>query len=125
MDFIKRMVERAVERQLNRDRGNNEVERDIGTYEGKTTVHRIANGYVVCGANTIPTYCVDHNAVAEFIVAQTTRTKMGIGTQMDLFENVAKAGHIMDAQSYSDLIRKGTIHHLYGQVKIINKPDYL
>jgi len=95
MDFIKRMVERAVERQLKRNSVNNEVERAIDSYEGKTTVHRIANGYVVCDGNTTPTYCVDHNAVAEFIVAQTTRNKMGIGTQMDLFEDVSKAGRVL------------------------------
>jgi hypothetical protein len=125
MNFIKRMVERAVERQLNRDRVSNEVERIMDSYEGKTTVHRIANGYVVCGVRTAPTYCVDHNAVAEFIVAQTTRNKMGIGTQMDLFDNVAKAGRIMDANSVASALRNGTIGTLDGQVNIINKPDYL
>ncbi len=125
MDFIKRMVERAVERQLNRNRISNEVAQDISSYEGKLTVYRIGNGYVVCGNGSVPEYCADHNAVAEFIVAQTTRTKMGIGKQMDLFGAVGKAGHIMDANSFTGALRKGAIHHLDGQVDIINKPDYL
>jgi hypothetical protein len=120
MDFLKRIVERAVERQLKRNRISNEVEQEISSYEGKTTVYRIGNGYVVCSSGSTPVYCADHNAVAEFIVAQTTRTKMGIGKQMDLFENVQKAAHIMDAQSYH-----GTIGTLDGQVNIINKPNYL
>jgi queuine/archaeosine tRNA-ribosyltransferase len=50
---------------------------------------------------------------------------MGIGTQMDLFEHVAKAGRIMDANSFTSALRNGTIGTLNGQVNIINKPDYL
>lgn len=122
MFSIKRMVERAVERALGAKQYNQEVSRSIDDYEGKLTVHSIANGYLITGHNTRPTYCADHVAVAEFIVAQTTRQKMGLttGTQMDLFGNVAKAGKVMNSIPYS-----GTIGTLDGHVHIKSKPDYL
>ena len=127
MDFLKRMIEKAVERQLKHDRDMrviSEVERDISTYEGKLTVYRIGNGYIACCSGSVPVYCEDHNAVAEFIVAQTTRQKMGIqsGTQMDLFDTVAKAGKVMNSAS---IPYSGTIGKLDGFVHIKSKPDYL
>ncbi len=87
MNFIKRMIDRAVTNYMDRKHRNEEVIRSIETFEGKTTVQRIANGYVVCGSNSI-TYCTDHVAIADFIVAQATRNKMGVGTQMDMFDAI-------------------------------------
>lgn len=88
MFSIKRMVERAVERAVNIKEHNQEVQDTVETTcLSKVTVYNIANGYLVSGDSTRPTYCADHVAVAEFIVAQATRNKMGVGTQMDLFEN--------------------------------------
>lgn len=122
MFSIKRMVERAVERALGAKQYNQEVSRSIDDYEGKLTVHSIANGYLITGNNTRPTYCTDHVAVAEFIVAHATRNKMGLttGTQMDLFENAIRAGKVMSSIPYS-----GTIGTLDGHVHIKSKPDYL
>jgi len=124
MNFIKRMVERAVERQLNRQQTRAEFEKDFFTHEEKFTVYRIGKGYIVSGAITGPTYCEDHNAVAEYIVAQTTRAKMGIGFQMS-FADVERAARVMDGDRITGGLRKGTLGTLDGQVSIISKPDYL
>lgn len=88
MNFLKRMIERAVDRQLKIRACNQEVEDAAeATCLSKVTVYSIANGYLVSGDSTRPMYCADHVAVSEFIIAQATRNKMGVGTQMDLFDN--------------------------------------
>jgi fructose-1,6-bisphosphatase len=93
MNFLRRMVDRAVERYMGHKQYTEDLMRAADTFD-KTTVQRIANGYVVYGSNTVM-YCADHIAIADFIVAQATRNKMGVGTQMDLFENVSKAGQVL------------------------------
>jgi len=122
MFSIKRVVERAVERALGTKQYNQDVDRAVEDFAGKLTVHSIANGYLITGHNTRPTYCADHVAVAEFVVAHATRSKMGLTatSQMDLFENAASAGKVMNSIPYS-----GTIGTLDGHVHIKSKPDYL
>lgn len=124
MFSIKRVVERAVERALGAKQYNQDVGRVLEDFAGKLTIHSIANGYLITGHNTRPTYCADHVAVAEFIVAHATRSKMGLTatTQMDLFENAASAGKFMSANS---IPYSGTIGKLDGHVLIKSKPDYL
>jgi len=94
MNFIKRMIDRAITNYMDRRHRDEEVIRSIETFEGKTIVQRIANGYVVCGSNSV-TYCADHVAIADFIVAQATRNKMGVGTQMDMFADIKAQKHAM------------------------------
>jgi len=124
MFSIKRMVERAVERALGTKQYNQDVDRAVEDFAGKLTVHSIANGYLITGHNTRPTYCADHVAVAEFVVAHATRSKMGLTatTQMDMFDTVAKAKGLMNSAS---IPYSGTIGTLDGHVHIKSKPDYL
>ena len=88
MNFIKRMIDRAVERYLGHRQHNEELMRATDHFE-QMTVQRIANGYLVYGSSTVM-YCADHVAIADFIVAQATRNKMGVGTQMDMFADIPK-----------------------------------
>ena len=120
MNFIKRMIERAVERHMGRKQYSEDFMRAAETFE-RTTVQRIANGYVVHGSNSIM-YCADHVAIADFIVAQATQNKMGVGTQMDMFDPAAKAGQIMSSTAIPCASTTGTPDaHVY----IKSKPNFL
>lgn len=69
------------------------------------TAHKITNGYIVRTVDksfinktmALPqfTYCKDHQAIADHIVAESARQSLGVNHQYELFDGPTASGQIV------------------------------